>query len=263
MEADRVIVDQSMTKSYYDALTPYYKLIYPNWDVSVKRQAGELDRVIREFAGERAITILDAACGIGTQSIGLADLGYQVTASDISGREIEYAKEEAARYGLRIQFQEADMLQAWEIQQKQFDVVIACDNAIPHLLSVEEIHQAFTQFYQCTKLGGACIISVRDYAQLARKAHQKQLIPRLVHPIKDGQIVMFDVWHYYDDNHYEITTYLVEDNGSANVKTEAIRGGKYYCVEISVLERLMIETGFQQVSVLRDRFFQPLLVANK
>jgi SAM-dependent methyltransferase len=252
-----------MTKSFYKALAPYYKYIYPNWDASVKRQASALDSIICEFIGENAQTVLDAACGIGTQSIGLANLGYQLTASDISNGEIKQAKVEAARHDTAIEFQVADMRQTWEVYQRQFDVVIACDNSVPHLLTNEEISQAFKQFYQCTKPGGGCIITVRDYAQLERKANQKEMYPRLVHPAENGHIVMFDVWDFYAADHYEITTYLIEDAGGPDVKAEVIRGGKYYCVEIPTLERLFLEAGFGEVTVLRDRFFQPLILALK
>ncbi len=252
-----------MTTAYYDALAPYYKYIYPDWDDSIERQSAALNSVIREFVAGTVHTVLDVACGIGTQSIGLAKIGYQVTAADISSGAIKAAKREAARHDVEINFQAVDMQQAWEDQKKQYDLIIACDNAVPHLLSDGEILHAFKQFYQCTRLGGACIITVRDYAQLDRKAHSKQLYPRRVHATKDGQIVMFDVWDFYDVDHYEITTYLLEDNGSTDLKTSAIRGGKYYCVEIPILERLFIAAGFQGVIVLKDRFFQPLLLAVK
>ena len=80
-----------MTETYYNGLAPYYKFIYPDWDKSVQRQAEALDSVIQEFVGENAKTVLDVACGIGTQSIGLAKLDYQVTSSDLSSAEIERA----------------------------------------------------------------------------------------------------------------------------------------------------------------------------
>ncbi len=250
-----------MTESFYNALAPYYKFIYPDWDDSIKRQAAALDSVIREFVGEEAQTVLDVACGIGTQSIGMAQLGYQVTASDLSKGAIEQARKEAERHGVRIAFQTADMRQARKAQKKQFDIVIACDNSVPHLLTNAEILGAFKQIRACLKPGGACIITVRDYAQLERKAHSKELYPRPVHTTADLQIVIFDVWDFSDADHYEITTYLIEDAGGADVEVKAVRGGRYYCVEIPVLERLFREAGFREVRTLRDRFFQPLLVA--
>lgn len=251
-----------MTKDYYNGLAPYYKYIYLDWEKSVKRQAEALDRVIKEFAGESAQTILDAACGIGTQSIGLAKLGYQVTASDLSAAEVDQARQEASRQGVQIAFRVADMRQVWEIYRRQFDAVIACDNSVPHLLGEDEILAAFRQFYQCTKPGGCSIITVRDYAQLERKVQQKQMVPRLIHQTENGQILMFDVWDFKGDT-YELTTYLIKDSGKPTAETQVFRGGKYYCVEITALEKLFKEAGFKEVKTLRERFFQPLLAAIK
>ena len=251
-----------MTEVYYNRLASYYKYIYPDWDASVQRQAEALDGVIRDFVGERPKTVLDAACGIGTQSIGLAKVGYQVSSSDISPAEIEKARQEALRYGVQIEFRVVDMRQVWEIYQRQFDIVIACDNSVPHLLGDEEILTAFRQFYKCTKSGGCCLITVRDYAQLERKDKQKQMYPRSVHQTDNGQVVMFDVWDF-DGDYYEITTYIVDDVGMSTAQTQVLRGGKYYCVEISTLEKLFKEAGFREVHTLRDRFFQPLLIAKK
>jgi len=72
------------TAAFYDALTPFYHLIYPDWHASIARQAQALDSIIRSAGGSKLRTVLDAACGIGTQSLGLAALGYEVTASDLS-----------------------------------------------------------------------------------------------------------------------------------------------------------------------------------
>ena len=257
----KIYGEQLMTKSFYDALAPYYKYIYPDWDASVERQAVVLDSVIREFVGGNIQTILDVACGIGTQSIGLAKTGYRVTASDISSKEIEQAKIEAVRHNVAIKFQVADMRQVWEVYQRQFDIVIACDNSVPHLLEEEEILQAFRQFYRCVKPGGGCIITVRDYAKLERRAHRKEMYPRLVHSSDGKQLVMFDVWDFYGADHYEITTYVIEDNGGSDVEARVIRGGRYYCVEISRLESIFQQAGFREVTTLRGRYFQPLLVA--
>ncbi len=251
-----------MTESYYNHLAPYYKLIYLDWDKSLHRQAEMLNSVIREFAGQNPKTVLDVACGVGTQSIGLATLGYQVTASDLSSGEIEQARQEALSHGVQIEFQTADMCKAWEIHQKQFDVVIACDNSVPHLNNDDEILLAFRGFFKCTKDGGCCIITVRDYAQFERIGKRKQMVPRLSHPTDKGQILMFDVWDF-DDDHYEITTYLVDDIGALSAQTQIFRGGKYYCVDIPTSEELFKQAGFQEVHTLRDRFFQPLIIALK
>lgn len=124
---------------FYDRLSPFYHLIYPDWEASVSRQASQLDSVIRELWGDRVKTVLDAACGIGTQAVGLAQLGYEVTASDIAPGPIERARHEAANRGLGIRFSLADVRTLSSSHRGTFDLVIACDNVIPHLLSDDEI----------------------------------------------------------------------------------------------------------------------------
>lgn len=251
-----------MDSHYYDELAPFYKLIYPDWNTSVKRQARILDGIIKEFFGEGAKSILDAACGVGTQSLGLAELGYQVSASDISAVEIEEARLVADKRKLDINFRVADMRSVWDNGGKQNDIVIACDNSIPHLLSNDDILQAFRQFYLCTKDDGGCLISVRDYAVIERIENGPKIYPRIVHQTENLRQVLFDVWDFSGDQ-YEITTYIVEDDGTDMPKTRCIRGGRYYCVELSTLERLLRLAGFSRVSIIRERFFQPLLVAEK
>jgi SAM-dependent methyltransferase len=183
-----------------------------DWKESILRQAGVLDGVIHEFFGQPVQHILDAACGIGTQSLGLAQLGYTVTASDISAAKITRAQAEAVKRHLLVEFGVADMRGLCEVYPQPFDVVIACDNAIPHLLSNADILRTFEQFYQCTLPTGGCIISVRDYTSLEERIGRK-LYPRTVHDTADGRMVIFDMWEF-DGDYYDFTTYVVESNSN-------------------------------------------------
>jgi len=61
-----------MTDSFYDALAPYYHLIYPDWEASSKRQSEALAALLNEFGIRPGARLLDAAAGIGTQALGLA-----------------------------------------------------------------------------------------------------------------------------------------------------------------------------------------------
>jgi len=59
-------------------------LIFRDWDASIKRQSKILDALIQKYAKENVQSILDCSCGIGTQALGLAKLGYQVYATFFS-----------------------------------------------------------------------------------------------------------------------------------------------------------------------------------
>src|SRR5688572_33193858 len=124
---------------FYDALAPAYHLSYADWNASIPRQAAALDEIFRHRGVQPSASILDAACGIGTQSLGLAALGYDVTGSDISAGAIARALDEAAARNLSIAFSIADLRSAARHHRRTFDAVIACDNVIPHLLSDAEL----------------------------------------------------------------------------------------------------------------------------
>ena len=57
---------------FYDLLSADYHAIYADWRSEVLRQGKILDALIRRHLGERQVSGLDCACGIGTQARGLA-----------------------------------------------------------------------------------------------------------------------------------------------------------------------------------------------
>ena len=249
-----------MTETYYDQLTPYYKYVYQDWEASIKHQAEILNNVIKEYFGQQVCNIRDVACGIGTQSIGLSKLGYRIEASDISPVEIDQAKKEASKRGLEIEFNVADMRDLHSQCKRQYDVIIACDNAIPHLLNDADILSTFKGFYNCIAPNGGCMISVRDYANMERGG--TRFFPRKVHITNDNRIVIFDLWQF-DGDYYDITTYIIDDRSNEPAKTVISSGGRYYCITIDKLNQLLRSAGFSRVEILTDIYFQPLLVGIK
>src|SRR5258708_6093667 len=117
----------------YDPLSDYYHLMFEDWDKSIERQAGSLNSLLEAQLGNGPFRILDCACGIGTQAIGLARYGHRVVASDLSSAAVARARREAESRGLDILFHVSDMTTLAEIPDTGFDVVAALDNALPHL----------------------------------------------------------------------------------------------------------------------------------
>lgn len=154
---------------FYDQMASLYHLIFPNWEESIERQATQLSSIVyQRWPG--AERILDVSCGIGTQSIGLAKRGLTVTASDLSDGAVARARAEAQRRGLTFELSVCDMRKAHDHHQQQFDVVISADNSITHLLSDDDLLLALRQIHACTRPGGGCLLTVRDYDQEERGA---------------------------------------------------------------------------------------------
>jgi SAM-dependent methyltransferase len=244
---------------FYDGLAPFYHLNYGDWEAGIERQGQALDSILRARGVEPPATILDAACGIGTQSLGLAHLGYRLTGSDLSPGAVARARKEAAERGLSIDLSVADMRVVAEHHGRTFDVVMACDNSIPHLLSDAEILLALGQFYRCTAPGGLCLLSVRDYSRDAREGVQVR--PPVLQQEDNTRSILFQVWEF-DGPVYTMSLYMVEDEGEANPRTSVFRS-RYYAVTLDVLERLMKEAGFQMVERLDEPFYQPVLLGRR
>lgn len=246
-----------MTQAFYDQLAPYYHLLYPDWDASIARQSGGLALVLEEFGVPRGSRILDAACGIGTQSLGLAQLGYHVTASDISPAAITRARAEARTRGLAIEFSVADLRQLSNSHTGSFAAALACDNAIPHLLSDAEILTVFTECRRLLAPGGVLLISVRDYAQIERRTPNHHAYG--TRTIGDCTYTAQQIWEWEGDQ-YRLTLRLTEQCGGSTPVVHEFQS-RYYAVEISSLERLLHTAGFASVTRRDEYFFQPLLVA--
>jgi len=246
-------------KEFYAGLSPLYHLIYPDWEASIQRQASLLASIMRECWGEEVSSVLDVSCGIGTHALGLASLGYAVTASDLSPAEVERAKAEAERRHLTIGLSVADMRDVFRHHAREFDVVISCDNSVPHLLTDEDILSAFRQFFRCTRPGGGCLITVRDYER--EDLSKQQIKP---YGVRDEDGVRWLLWQVWDPHGstYDVTMYFVEDRGESECYTRAFRS-TYYAVGIPKLMELMSEAGFEEVRRVDNRFFQPVITGTR
>jgi SAM-dependent methyltransferase len=243
---------------FYDQMASLYHLIFPNWEESIERQATQLSSIIYErWPG--AETILDVSCGIGTQSIGLAKRGFTVTASDLSDGAIARARVEMQWRGLEIELSVCDMRGAHDHHHQQFDVVVSADNSITHLLSDNDLLLALRQIYACTRPGGGCLFTVRDYDQEERGSG-------LVKPYgireEDGKRhLIFQVWDFVDQV-YDMAMYFVVDDGVSEPATHVMRT-RYNAVGTDHLLALMREAGFTSTERIDGQFYQPVLIGNR
>jgi len=152
----------SSVRDFYDGLAADYHLVYGDrWDDAVARQGEVLDGLVREALGGTA-DVLDCSCGIGTQAIGLALLGHRVLGTDISEASLERARAESARLGATASFAVADFRDLDGVDGT-FDVVLSCDNALPHLLEASQVAGAVRAMRSKLRPGGLLLVSIRDY----------------------------------------------------------------------------------------------------
>ena len=62
----------NITQTFYDSLASQYEKLFFDWQAAVREQAVLLDKLFSENGLDRSRSVLDCACGIGTQAIGLS-----------------------------------------------------------------------------------------------------------------------------------------------------------------------------------------------
>ena len=250
----------SITQAFYDNMASHYDKLFLDWQATTKEQAVIISRLFKEYGFDIDAKILDCACGIGTQSIGLAELGYNITASDISDGELCEAKARAVRKNVSIHFEHADFCALENTFSQQFDIVIAMDNALPHMLTKNDLEKAVKSIANRLADGGIFVASIRDYDSIL---DSKPLYsPPYIHKTQKGQRVSFQTWQWTDDN-YRLVQYIIEDEDRLNInKFEC----DYRATRRDELTKLLLDNGCSAVDwkfMDETGFYQPIVVARK
>ena len=250
----------NITQTFYDNLASQYDKLFMDWQATTQEQAVILNKLFKDNGFDNTSRILDCACGIGTQAIGLAAMGYDVIASDISEGELAEARERAEKNGVNICFENADFCALSETFAEQFDIIIAMDNALPHMLSKDALEAAIRSITNQIAPGGMFVASIRDYdAMLMNKPPYS---PPYIHKTQTGQRVSFQTWEWQGDN-YRLIQYIIEDKETLNVsKFEC----EYRATRREELAELLTACGCGRVEWKfpeETGFYQPIVIARK
>ena len=250
----------NITQTFYDEMASSYDKLFLDWQAATREQAVILDRIFREQGFDHSARILDCACGIGTQSVGLAALGYRMTASDISDAELAEAEKRAAENQVSIRFAHADFCALADTFSETFDVIICMDNALPHMLSHNALESAIGSITGRMKKDGIFVASIRDYDTLL--AQKPSYSPPYIHKTAEGQRVSFQVWTWEDDR-YQLIQYIIDDG-------EVLHASKFECeyraTPRAEITDLLLSCGCREVNWLfpeETGFYQPIVVARK
>lgn len=250
----------SITQTFYDNLASQYDKLFLDWQGTTREQAIILNKIFAANGFDKSARILDCACGIGTQSIGLAEMGYHVTGSDISHGEIAEAKRRAEKACVNVRFEYTDFCALSDTFSEQFDIVIAMDNALPHMLTHAHLASAMKSIVNQMKNGGLFVASIRDYDALLED--KPPYSPPYIHKTDKGQRVSFQTWKWDGDN-YRLIQYIIDDEDALQVsKFEC----EYRATRREEMTNLLLECGCREVHWMfpeETGFYQPVVLAKK
>lgn len=201
-----------------------------------------------------------AACGIGTQTLGMLFQGLTVVASDISPGAVARLRHELDSRGLRANVRVDDLRTLQGAADGSCAAVLACDNSLPHLLTDAEIMQALRSAHRVLRPGGLLVLSVRDYAAIERRTPDVR--PYGLRLDSEGRrFLAVQVWEW-DGDCYDVRMYLTTDLPGGCCTTQVLTS-RYYAVTTSRLQELMHEAGLHEVQRLDDVLFQPVLAGRR
>lgn len=248
--------------AFYDDLAVHYHLIYGDWrGRAVPHQGAVFDALLRAALGPGPFAVLDCACGIGTQAIGLALHGHQVHATDISPRAVARAAQEAAASGVSLTVGVADFRSLIADVSGSFDVVLAADNAVAHLLTDDDLVRAARNMRAKLRSGGLLVLGIRDYDQLVRE--RPRVTPPAVMEGEAGRRITFQVWDWAADGaSYQLELFLMA-RGGERWETRSYTA-RVRALLRSDLEQALQAAGFQELrwhELGETQYYQPLITA--
>ena len=245
-------------RTFYDELAPRYHLIYADWEASIARQGAALASLIGEH-WPTARAVLDVAVGVGTQALGLSSRGYAVTGWDLSPLAVLRATKEAAKRGLHVPCVAADF-RSLPVRADSADVLIACDNALPHLDTPDDIAAALAEWFRVVRPGGGCLLSMRDYGT-PPPAGTVEVHPYGERVWEGHAYTVQQVWTWHGSR-YQVALEIVPAAG-AEGDTATVITADYLAITPARVGELLHGAGFERVERIDGRFFQPVLVGFK
>ncbi|MCP9627677.1 class I SAM-dependent methyltransferase [Rhodopseudomonas palustris] len=243
-------------ETFYDGMSEHYHLIFQDWEASMRHQGRVIDSLLRSSAPSGPV--LDCACGIGTQSLALAALGFEVDASDLSAAEAARAKREAVARGLQVRVRVDDMRRLESAPVAHYGAVLCMDNALPHLDSDEDIGSALRAMRSRLRPGGLLVLSQRDYGPLI--SERPPSMPPSFFADPDGRRIVFQVWDWHDDRRYTVHLHISRQIGPNWQDHHFV--GNYRAIPVEETAALTASAGFADVRVLPPvdtGFYQPIV----
>jgi len=252
---------ETATDTFYDDLADDYHLLFKDWNQSIDKQAAILGPLLEQHTSRVAPYVLDCACGIGTQTLGLATRGHYLVASDLSRSAISRAKKESDLRGLKIQFYAADMRNLGPVQQHDFDVVLAADNALPHLLLREDRDRALAEMAEKLRPDGILVATIRDYDSLVQTRPTIQT--PVFYGVRDRRRIIHQVWDW-DGDEYELHLYLSLKISGQWIARHYV--SRYHALLRNDLTTSLQKIGFKTIQWLEPvetLFYQPIVISRK
>lgn len=218
----------------YEALPDVYEWLIPYAKLTPEGSVAALDDLVRSLpSGAR---VLDCSCGTGQLAVGLAELGFDVVATDASPGMVRRTRELADQRGVALRAATV----AWDdlpdhFKPSSFDLVVCVGNSLCHAQGSSGRRAALTAMSLLLRPPGVLVLTSRTWEVVRAGGTRMDVRDRIVRRRDQDAVVIYS-WHIgpaWDEEHrLEIAVARVGPDGCVMTSAEHLSFWPYRYEEL-------------------------------
>lgn len=198
------------------------------------------------LGGYNITKIHDCSIGAGGSTLPLADLGYQVSGSDLSDNLLEKAKENFESKGHHINLFNADFRNLHHKLADGYDCIISTGNSLPHICN-DDVESFIKNMSQKLQTNGFLYMDTRNWDKILDERPIFSARDPFV-MTKEEHTSLYQVWNWHDDDSVDFVFVTSTDRNGQHESTAFTYAPRYYLLRFKDLKTMLTKHGFQVVA---------------
>ena len=189
--------------------------------------------------------VCECACGSGSLTIPLQEMGYRMTGIDLSREMLDIAAKKARKAGCSIPFVCQDMREL-QLHRRVHAILATCDG-VNYLLHDEDAAAFFSRAFQSLRPGGGLFFDVSTPYKLKNDLGNQLLC-------EDAEDITYVWQNSFSPKSETVSMHLcffVRQENGMYIRLDEEQQQRAY--DIATLTKLLRDAGFDQITVTGDR----------
>ena len=191
-------------------------------------------------------SLLDVSIGSGSATLPLADLGVNLSGSDLSETMLANCKRKAESRDFPIELKCCDFRNVSEHFEGPFDCVASTGNSLPYV-SNDDVLKTLEQMDALIRPGGYIYFEIRNWDKVLED--KKRFFPYAPFFDGDTRINLTQIWDYNSDGSITFNILYVFERDSRFLQTEVFEE-HYIPIKRDVLLGKLEDMGYQDIQLL-------------